>query len=77
MLSKKTSKILGIVLSIVGAIATIINAITIYQISVGIWTPLDSQGKEAGTATNIIFLCIGIVLLIGGVICIVLSKKKK
>ena len=69
--------VLGIVSALIGMILAIVNTIETINVANGVWTPIKENGEAAGAGLYIILLCVGVVLLIGGVIVAVKSIKNK
>lgn len=76
MKSGKFSIALGVVAAVAGLIMLVFNCIETYNIVNGIWTPVNENGDAIGVGLYVALLCVGAVLLIGGIACIVMGVKK-
>ena len=68
---------MGIVSALVGMVLSIIGAIETINVSTGVWTPLKRSGEAMGAGVYIILLCVGVALLVGGVVLTVKTIKSK
>ncbi len=76
MKKSKMPVVLGVIMSVVGLALTIFNSVTVYQIVNRIWVPLNNKGVERGAGMNVALLCVGAVILVAGIVCIVMNAKK-
>lgn len=67
---------LGVVASLAGLFLSIFNGIETYNVVTGAWNPVKETGEAMGAGLYIALLCVGAVLLIGGIVCIIIGVNK-
>ena len=70
-------KVIGIVMVVLGALASIIWGSEWWSIASGRWVITDAAGVVQGPGQSIILTVAGIAVLVGGIVVLVRSSKAK